>query len=95
MLFVNFGQFIAHDLVHTPFYQAEDGLFLDCCHGYKGGSEQVHPKCLAIPIKNDPFYKTKTNEQCLNFARSIIAPNYGCAIGYTNAVSPFETTTQF
>ena len=86
MMYVNFGQFITHDMVHTPFYQAEDGLFLDCCYGYKGGEQQVSPKCYALPVPHDPFYSTKTKETCLNFARAVVAPNYDCTAGYSNPV---------
>ena len=85
--FSNYGQFITHDLVYTPFYQAQNGLFLDCCAGYYGGEKQVHPKCYAITIAGDPFYSHRTRETCLNFARAILAPNYGCSAGYANPVS--------
>jgi len=87
MMFSNYGQFITHDLVHTPFYQANDGLFLDCCQGYKGGEGQVHPKCYALSIHGDPFYSRTTRETCLNFARAIVAPNYGCTAGYANPLN--------
>lgn len=89
MLFVMYGQIVAHDVVHVPFYQAEDGKFLDCCYGYKMGDDEVSEKCYAIAIPpDDGFYKDHRRESldCLNFARSVFAPNHQCSIGYASKV---------
>lgn len=89
MLFVMYGQLIAHDVSHVPFYQAEDGMFLDCCAGYQMGDQEVSDKCYAIAIPpTDGFYKDHRRESldCLNFARSVIAPNYQCGVGYASKV---------
>jgi len=93
MMYANFGQFITHDMVYTPFYQSVDGEFIDCCHGYKGGETQVSPKCYAMPVDHDPEYSHHTEDKdhhkviCLNFARGILAPNYDCAAGYGNPIN--------
>lgn len=87
MMFVNYGQFVVHDASHIPFYQGEDGSFLDCCFGYGGGERQVSPKCYAIPVPaSDTFYKAN-GQNCLNMARAVAAPNYHCAVGYASKVS--------
>jgi peroxidase len=86
MMFVNYGQFVVHDASHVPFYQAEDGQFIDCCFGYKGGDRQVSPKCYAVPLpQTDEFYK-HSRITCLNMARAIAAPNLHCAAGYASKV---------
>ncbi len=88
-MFVNYGQFVVHDASHVPFYQAEDGSFIDCCFGYKGGERQVSPKCYAVPLpQNDGFYRHHPKaESCLNMARAIAAPNHHCAAGYASKVN--------
>jgi len=97
MLFPHFGQFITHDMVYTPFYQADDGQFIDCCFGYKGGEKQVSPKCYTLPVYGDPEYSKHTEDTdhhrvvCLNFARAILGTNYNCAAGYANPIN-FQTS---
>ncbi|CAL8137936.1 unnamed protein product [Orchesella dallaii] len=90
MLFVTYGQLVAHDVSHVPFYQSEDGKFIDCCDGYKMGDQEVSEKCYAIALPpDDGFYKSHRRESldCLNFARSVIAPNYQCTLGYTTKLN--------
>lgn len=87
MMFVNYGQFVVHDVSHVPFYQADDGLFVDCCFGYQGGEKQVNPKCYAVPLpQNDEFYR-KHKQTCLNMARAVAAPNAHCAVGYAGKLN--------
>lgn len=93
MLFMTYGQIIAHDVVHVPFYQAEDGTFLDCCSGYRMGDQEVSEKCYAIALPpDDAFYKDHRRDSldCLNFARSMISPNGYCSLGYASKVTHFN-----
>jgi len=80
------GQIVTHDCVLTPFYQADDGQFIDCCFGYKGGEPQVSPKCSTIEHpRNDPFY-SKYYVYCNNMARSSLGPHPYCQAGYGSQV---------
>jgi peroxidase len=82
-----YGQIVVHDASHTPFYQAHDGAFLDCCAGYKGGEQQVSPKCYTVPLPKDDTFYSKQRVDCLNQARTVLAPNYRCAAGYGSQVN--------
>jgi hypothetical protein len=86
MMFANYGQFVVHDASLVPFYQADNGLFLDCCFGYTSGEKQVSPKCYAIPLPQDDSFYRAHRQTCLNFARGIVAPNYDCTAGYASKV---------
>ena len=82
LLHLYYGQYIAHDTSHVYFYQANDGAFIDCCHGYTHRPRQISPKCYAIELPaNDPFY-SKVQQKCLNLARLALAPHPNCAAGY-------------
>jgi len=86
-LFTFFMQMVVHDGTHSTFYQTNDGMFFDCCQGYKGGEHEVHPKCSTMEVfPDDPFYGPK-GVKCVNLARNIIAPNYHCSLGYSNQLS--------
>lgn len=50
---------------------------LDCCSELSG----AHPACQPIVAPpDDPFY-SQFRDFCINFARSIPAPRFGCALG--------------
>lgn len=86
-MFVNYGQYVVHDVSHVPFYQSETGLFIDCCFGYQLGEQQVNPKCYAVPLpQDDQFYKSH-RQNCLNLARAMVAPNHHCSAGYASQVT--------
>ncbi|GAB6023025.1 hypothetical protein CHUAL_007116 [Chamberlinius hualienensis] len=68
-LFPSFGQFVDHDLSHTPQHKS-NGRF--CCSA-NGRTAQQH--CLPIEIPaDDPFYK-KFNVSCQTFTRSLTFNN--------------------
>ena len=46
-MFTQWGQYIIHDIVHTPVILAEDKSDLDC------NCENPHPECVNIPIPKD------------------------------------------
>ena len=84
---MQWGQFVDHDLTHTPLFRLNDGNSsgIQCCT--EDGSAPVsrlvlHPECfpLDIPI-NDPFFR-RHNQRCMNFVRSMPGPNLECSFGY-------------
>ncbi|CAH1270783.1 PXDN [Branchiostoma lanceolatum] len=65
-----FGQFLDHDITHTPNFQ-EEGLICTC--------DSVDEHCFNIPVpSDDPDFGTRP---CLEFARSRSCPNEGCRMG--------------
>ncbi|CDW55319.1 An peroxidase domain containing protein, partial [Trichuris trichiura] len=69
-----FGQFLDHDMTHTPMTVAPDGSLLECsaCNS----SETVSSSCWPIPIPNDDPYFPPTmpdgSPRCMHFVRSLI-----------------------
>ncbi|XP_011298837.1 peroxidasin [Fopius arisanus] len=67
-----FGQFVAHDLAHTPKIQFSNGERLKCCDV---DFDYFHPEC--FPIRAD------SPLGCMEYSRSAIHPgnNQGCKLG--------------
>lgn len=75
LLLMQMGQFVDHDLTHTPAYEN-----LDCCN--KGGK---YPrafnaeKCFPIRLSpTDPFWQGVTG--CMDFFRSLSSPGLNCEL---------------
>ena len=77
------GQFIDHDLAHSPNFPdtnccTDDGKSIN-----NGPSltEEERENCIPIEIpRNDPFYG-KFGRRCLKIARAMTAPNLNCEMG--------------
>ena len=85
MLLMVFGQFVDHDMAHTPTEA------LQCCD-VNGNLPFTNPvrntRCLPIKIpNNDPFFRTK---DCMNFVRSDGTPRLDCAPGPVEQVKKEE-----
>ncbi|XP_015600962.1 peroxidasin homolog [Cephus cinctus] len=68
-----FGQFLAHDLAHTPKMVLPDGTRLKCCDVE---FENFHPECFPILAEN--------SIQCMEYSRSAPHPGnvfQGCKLG--------------
>ena len=69
------GQFVDHDITHTPNHAKGD-----CC-GKNGNfpSSFDSNKCYPIEIpRDDPFWQG--NKRCMNFARSLSSPSLKCTL---------------
>ncbi|KAM7295225.1 uncharacterized protein ISCGN_024730 [Ixodes scapularis] len=75
MMLMQLGQFIDHDIAHTPLSEGADGATLRCraCNS----PERVNKECFPIPIpSNDPHFPSVSRKnpnipQCLPFTRSM------------------------
>ncbi|XP_043224190.1 uncharacterized protein LOC122382646 isoform X2 [Amphibalanus amphitrite] len=73
-----FGEFIYHDLSHTPQMAGFIGQRLKCCDVELAN---FHPECYPILIsENDPFYG-RLKQRCQEYVRSGVAPRTGCTLG--------------
>ncbi|XP_050733451.1 peroxidase-like isoform X2 [Eriocheir sinensis] len=83
-LFVmQWGQFIDHDLTHTPIFRFSNDTGILCCDG----ARPVHPSCFPIIIpEDDYFHAPRTRRRCMNFVRSMPAPR-SCNLGYTEQMN--------
>ena len=76
-----------HDLTHTPLFRLtnKNSSGIQCC--MEDGSAPIsrlvfHPECFPINIpSNDPFFK-RFGQRCMNFVRSMPAPQQSCTFGY-------------
>ncbi|XP_055337618.1 peroxidase-like [Paramacrobiotus metropolitanus] len=74
-MFMQFGQFLDHDLTQTPRAQLSADA-PQCC-----GTANPHPQCLPITIpNNDPFY-SQFGQTCMEFVRSLPGIRPGCRLG--------------
>ncbi|XP_072760158.1 peroxidasin homolog pxn-2 isoform X2 [Anoplolepis gracilipes] len=79
-----FGQFLAHDLAHTPRMDLPDGTKLKCCNV---DYENFHPECFPI--------RAEYPVGCMEYSRSATHPGnslHGCKLGsrqQTNQASSY------
>ncbi|XP_076035339.1 salivary peroxidase/catechol oxidase-like [Oratosquilla oratoria] len=73
-----FGEFLTHDLSHTPQMAGYIGQRLRCCGV---NFNDFHPECYPIRLPdNDPIY-SPLKERCQEYVRSGTAPRTGCTLG--------------
>ena len=73
---MQFGQFIDHDIGHTPTAVGPFNREPKCC-----GEEKMHPDCLPIEISESDGYFSQYNVTCHEFVRSLAASRPGCKLG--------------
>lgn len=75
-LMMSFGQFVDHDMSHTPVFK-NGNQDIDCCNSDAQG-DLFSSMCLPIPVpRNDNL-----NTRCMNLARSQVAAPLDCSIRY-------------
>lgn len=90
LLFMQFGQFIAHDVTQSASISTGDGQSVSCCT--EDGSRPIPPEfqhysCMPIEIEpHDEFYE-QFNQGCINFVRSALSPDSECRLGYGKQVN--------
>ena len=67
---MQFGQFLDHDVAHTPNTQSE------CC----GSVESQNEECIPIDISSDDPYFSDKNVECMSMARSLTSPDLDCSL---------------
>ncbi|XP_026330448.1 chorion peroxidase [Hyposmocoma kahamanoa] len=90
LMFMQFGQFIAHDISAGVVFTIGNGSAISCCSNEGEGflpPELQHWAC--APISADPkdaFYG-QFGHKCLNFVRTQIAPASDCSVGYAKQMN--------
>ncbi|XP_073997956.1 peroxidase-like isoform X2 [Rhodnius prolixus] len=82
MMVTQWGQFLDHDLTHTPISRGEGGAGISCCQDGQMIPERFrHPDCFPILLpRRDPVFST-FGDRCMEFARSLPAPRPECNFG--------------
>jgi len=76
ILLMQWGQFLDHDITHTPNSRMDDNSPIECCDGSKQRTDKLHDRCSPIEIPaSDPVYGP-LGATCMNFVRS--ATRGGC-----------------
>ncbi|KAK7002154.1 hypothetical protein SK128_016026, partial [Halocaridina rubra] len=82
ILIMQWGQFLDHDITHTPITKGKDMSDITCCrNGQRRQPRELHPDCMPIEIPpNDSFYG-RFNQLCMEFVRSMPAIRPSCNFG--------------
>ena len=78
---MTFGQFVDHDITHSPIMTTESGQDIDCCRS--GGNTDDFCAPINIPSSDPVFGRTR----CMNLVRSVPAPPLDCSIRYREQVN--------
>ncbi|XP_059475444.1 peroxidase-like isoform X2 [Neocloeon triangulifer] len=82
LLVMQWGQFLDHDLTHTPISKGPTQSGIACCtNGKINDIDRRHPDCFPIGLPTqDPIFGP-LGEQCMEFVRSLPAPRPQCNFG--------------
>ena len=79
---MTFGQFIDHDITHSPILKSGDNQDIDCCRS--GAALDTFCAPIEIP-RNDPFFRG--SKSCMNLVRSVPAPPLDCSVRYREQIN--------
>ena len=79
---MTFGQFIDHDITHSPILKSGDNQDIDCCRS--GAALDTFCAPIEIP-RNDPFFRG--SKTCMNLVRSVPAPPLDCSVRYREQIN--------
>jgi len=88
LLVMSFGQFVDHDLTHSPILKNGAGKDIDCCSSRAGTDFESFCAPIDVP-PNDPFFGGR--KSCMNLVRSTPAPALDCSVRYREQVEPRYT----
>ncbi|KAF2367819.1 hypothetical protein FHG87_001411 [Trinorchestia longiramus] len=82
LLVMQWGQFLDHDITHTPITKGMDDSVISCCNqGNFRPRQELHPDCLPIEISPTDRFYSRFGQRCMNFVRSMPAMRRGCTFG--------------
>ncbi|OQV25520.1 Chorion peroxidase [Hypsibius exemplaris] len=74
-MFMQFGQFIDHDITNTARMTGVDGATPTCC---VTGNATLDPACFPISVPNDDPLSVVLSQTCIEFIRSLPGSGLGC-----------------
>ena len=79
---MTFGQFVDHDITHSPIMKSGDNQDIDCCRS--GATADTFCAPIDIPA-SDPFFRGR--QTCMNLVRSVPAPALDCSVRYREQIN--------
>jgi len=79
-----FGQFVDHDITHSPILKNGNNQDIDCCSSSSGANFESFCDPISVP-RNDPFFRG--SKTCMNLVRSTPAPALDCSVRYREQVN--------
>ncbi|XP_052739759.1 chorion peroxidase [Bicyclus anynana] len=90
LLFMQFGQFVAHDISTGVVYTLANGKPISCCDGNGEAvlpPEMQHWACAPIVLDEDDVFYGQFKQRCINFVRTQLAPDFDCSVGYATQMN--------
>ncbi|XP_054263241.1 peroxidase-like [Macrosteles quadrilineatus] len=82
LMVMQWGQFLDHDLTHTPINFGQSGAGISCCReGVPLEPSLRHPDCFHIDLPRTDKIFSPFGERCMEFVRSLPAPRPECNFG--------------
>ncbi|XP_075222518.1 salivary peroxidase/catechol oxidase-like [Lycorma delicatula] len=82
LMVMQWGQFLDHDLTHTPISKGQSGSGISCCRDGKILPDDLrHPDCFTIDLPRNDHIFSPFGERCMEFVRSLPAPRPECNFG--------------
>ncbi|RZF43124.1 hypothetical protein LSTR_LSTR001302 [Laodelphax striatellus] len=82
LMVMQWGQFLDHDLTHTPISKGQSGSGISCCRDGRVIDEAFrHPDCFTIDLPLADHIFAPFGERCMEFVRSLPAPRPECNFG--------------
>ncbi|XP_028168651.1 chorion peroxidase isoform X2 [Ostrinia furnacalis] len=90
LMFMQFGQFIAHDTTSGVVFTIGNGSAISCCSG--DGEQFLPPElqhwaCAPIAAAPEDDFYGQFRHQCLNMVRTQLAPSSDCSVGYAKQMN--------
>jgi len=93
VLIMQWGQFLDHDITHTPITKGSNNAAISCCiNGKFRQPGDRHPACLPIQIPPTDSFYAQHGQICMDFVRSLPAIRPNCNFGpreQMNQISAF------
>ncbi|XP_047502342.1 peroxidase-like [Penaeus chinensis] len=82
ILIMQWGQFLDHDITHTPITKGKDKSDITCCkRGQRREPRELHPDCMPIEIPDTDTFFSQFGQRCMEFVRSMPAVRPKCNFG--------------
>ncbi|CAH2247511.1 jg732 [Pararge aegeria aegeria] len=90
LLFMQFGQFIAHDISTGVVFTLGNGSPISCCDSNGEDvlpPEKQHWACAPIVLDEGDVFYGQFSQRCINFVRTQLAPDFDCSVGYATQMN--------